>query len=86
MAEQQGRYPLTRAVAFLAKAHGITKAVAHEILGRVGSREWHHVGKYANRVYYYETDLDRWDPDDDELWLDIIDLCLAMQAKSRRAS
>lgn len=52
-AEDDGRYPLTRA----AKAMGISLKTFKEALIHIcyTSAEWHHVSKYANKVDYYDT-------------------------------
>jgi hypothetical protein len=35
---------------------GVTHKQARTILRAVGSSEWHHVGKYANQVDYYDLE------------------------------
>lgn len=52
-AEDNGRYPLTTA----AKKLGITIALFKKAIEYCDykSTEWHHVSKYANRVFYYDT-------------------------------
>lgn len=52
-AEQDGRYPRLRA----AKALGLSPAAFDAGCKAIGyvATEWHHVGKYANEVYYYDT-------------------------------
>ena len=54
-AEVEGRLPLTRAIPVVAKVAGVTRAKAREALLAVHDGEWHHVGKYANKVQYYDT-------------------------------
>lgn len=53
-AEQAGRYPRTRA----AKALGITvqEFKALQSFGSYYPSEWHHVGRYAAQVTYYDPD------------------------------
>lgn len=52
-AERENRYPLTRAAAYL----GISLAAFKNGLSHSGisTNEWHHVGKYANHVDYYDV-------------------------------
>lgn len=52
-AEEEGRLPLTRA----AKAIGLSLNHFKETLklANIKTNEWHHVGKFANRVDYYDT-------------------------------
>lgn len=52
-AEAEGRYSLTRA----AKEMGLSSVAFKAGLAKAGYRstEWHHVGKYANTVDYYDT-------------------------------
>ena len=54
-AEEDGRMPLTRAVAYVAEHAVTTQAIARAVLLRRGTDEWHHVGKYAMPVYYYDA-------------------------------
>lgn len=49
-AERAGRMPATRA----AKAWGFKSA--RELRRWVTTNEWHHVGKYASMVYYYDVE------------------------------
>lgn len=55
-AEAEGRFPISRAAKIVAENAECTIAFARKCLDRIGSSEWHHVGKYAARVYYYETE------------------------------
>lgn len=57
VAESEGRFPLTRAVPILARKLSITQRKARAYLEWKGTCEWHHVGKYANRVDYYDTNV-----------------------------
>ncbi|MBE7443057.1 MAG: hypothetical protein HS119_11445 [Flavobacteriales bacterium] len=52
-AEEEGRFPLTRA----AKVIGLSLNHFKEALklANIKTNEWHHVGKFANRVDYYDT-------------------------------
>lgn len=54
-AEAEGRFPLCEATRRLAKTAGVTQRAAREILKAIGTREWHHVSAYANRVDYYDV-------------------------------
>jgi hypothetical protein len=54
-AEVDGKMPLLRASASVAKSLAITKAAARALVEAAGPCEWHHVGKYAARVDYYDT-------------------------------
>ena len=56
-AETMGSYPLTTAAKVIAKEYGVTQTHARQWLENNGSREWHHVSKYYNETYYYNTDL-----------------------------
>jgi hypothetical protein len=60
-AESQGRLPLTRAVdAVYQRYHcrgRIPRRVIRSFLEQSWEGEWHHVGKYAARVPYYDTTL-----------------------------
>lgn len=53
-AERNGRFPKTRA----AKELGLNTKVFDEARWAINyrSKEWHHVGKYANPVNYYDTE------------------------------
>lgn len=59
-AEREGRYSLTRA----AQCLGISSAAFKKGIKKCSytATEWHHVGKYANRVDYYDTTELRNDP------------------------
>lgn len=52
-AENDGRHPLTRAVAALAAEAEVSKASAKIALEKSWGGEWHHVGKYAQECKYY---------------------------------
>ncbi len=54
-AESNDRLPMTRAVAAIRKRAGCTARQAREACAAVGAAEWHHVGKYAARVNYYDV-------------------------------
>ena len=59
-AEQYGRYPRTRAAESLGVS---TKAFdAGCVKSQYTSHEWHHVGKYAARIDYYDTEELKIDP------------------------
>lgn len=59
-AEENGRLPRIRA----AKALGLSPAAfdAGRLAIRYRSSEWHHVGKFASVVDYYDTKILRGDP------------------------
>ena len=62
IAEENNKLPLTRAIPVVianAAALGVrlTRKDARAILIEAGSSEWHHVGKFANRVDYYATEV-----------------------------
>ena len=54
-AESEGRLPLTRACAAVARATGIKRADAKALLERLHSGEYHHTSKMYNRVKFYNT-------------------------------
>lgn len=60
VAEDEGRLPRTRAAASL----GLSAAAFDAGCAAAGYRpsEWHHVGKYANMVYYYDCEALAADP------------------------
>lgn len=53
IAENENRFPLTRAAAFMNLSIKAFKAGCEKC--KYSPSEWHHVGKYANRVDYYDT-------------------------------
>ena len=53
-AEAQGRFPITRACQVLGLSLAAFRAGCRAL--KYVPREWHHVGKYANRVDYYDTE------------------------------
>jgi len=55
IAEGEGKMPLTRATAALAKLAKITRKEAKAALLKIGPCEWHHVGKYAAETDYYDV-------------------------------
>ena len=59
-AEQYGRYPRTRAAEYLGVSVKAFRAGC--IASRYTSSEWHHVGKYASMVDYYDTEELKNDP------------------------
>lgn len=54
-AENGGRYPLTRAIEVVRREANVTAKAAREALTTTFDGEWHHVGKFASRVDYYDT-------------------------------
>lgn len=58
-AERQGRYPLTVAVRVISRSikgyYKISQQVIRNWLEELGPCEYHHVGRYANCVDYYDT-------------------------------
>ena len=61
VAEADGKMPLTHAVRVVAANLGITQASSRRLLKLVGPCEWHHVGMYARRIDYYDTNIDLYD-------------------------
>lgn len=59
-AENNGRYPRTRAAAALGVS--VKAFDAGRFACGYHTSEWHHVGKYANMVDYYDTNELRGDP------------------------
>jgi hypothetical protein len=55
-AEADGLLPLTRAIRAVAEEAVTTPAIARAVLAWLGASEWHHVGKFASRVDYYDTE------------------------------
>ena len=52
-AESENRYPLTRAASYLRlSVAAFKKGLDH---ANITTSEWHHVGKYANKVDYYDV-------------------------------
>ena len=53
LAEEEGRYPKTRA----AQAMGVNLKIFNMAIqnGIISTDEWHHVGRYAAKVWYYDT-------------------------------
>lgn len=54
-AEGEGKLPLTRAVAELARMSGITQDKARHILKNENPCEWHHTSKHYNTTFYYDV-------------------------------
>lgn len=54
VAESEGRFPMTRAIPVVAKEAGVTRKIARAALIHTYDGEWHHVGRYANEVAYYD--------------------------------
>ena len=57
MAESHGVLPLTQAAKVVAVEIGLTQAAAKALLKLIGRTEWHHSGKYAKEVDYYDTEV-----------------------------
>lgn len=55
-AEDEGRLPISRAVAVVASAVGCTRKVARAALESLGPCEWHHTSKIYNKTMYYDTE------------------------------
>ena len=59
-AQDNGKYPLTIAIKKIYQAiklyYKVPQRIIREWLELMGSHEWHHVGKYAQRVDYYDTE------------------------------
>lgn len=54
-AEHEGKLPLSRAVAVVAREAGCTRKQARAALEAVGPCEWHHTSKKYNPTDYYEV-------------------------------
>ena len=54
-AEVDGRYPITKARAILAKKLNWPVAKSKAFLLHVGTSEWHHTSKFYNRAKYYDV-------------------------------
>jgi hypothetical protein len=54
-AENEGRYPLTKAARIVAKYTDISIKEARSILENIGTVEYHHSSKFYNTVNYYDT-------------------------------
>lgn len=54
VAETEGRSPITRAARTLAELTGCTIAMSRRVLEAIGPCEWHHVGKYAAAVDFFD--------------------------------
>lgn len=59
LAESEERMPLSRAKQAVAIRYDCSQAVAAIALELVHDGEWHHVGKYAAQVAYYDTHDER---------------------------
>jgi hypothetical protein len=81
-AEEEGRYPLTRAIRVVAARYGITKSAARKLLELSWQGEWHHVGKYANEINYYDTNICELCREDDDL-LELVTTFVAESATRR---
>lgn len=57
-AEENDRFPLTKAKKVLAKKLGWTQAKAEQFLKNLGTDEWHHCSKHYNRVDFYDVSDD----------------------------
>lgn len=55
-AESESRYPLTRAIAAVRSQAGVSVKDARAALVAAHDGEWHHVGKFASRVNYYDPE------------------------------
>lgn len=56
-AEEEGRYPLLKAIKVLKQLRpDLTREQSRGLLLLCSSGEWHHVGKFANQVQYYDPD------------------------------
>jgi len=56
-AEENGLYPLTKAVKVVARKAGCTQKEARKVLVELGPREWHHTSKFYNPVDYYDANI-----------------------------
>lgn len=58
LAEQEDKYPLTKACKVLAKKLNWSQAKAKAFLLDFGTKEWHHTSSYYNRTDY--NDVSDW--------------------------
>lgn len=54
-AEDEGRRPMSRAKVEVAAKFGCSQSIAEAALRLLHNGEWHHVGKYATEVAYYDA-------------------------------
>lgn len=54
-AENDGKYPKTRAIQIVRSKTGCTAKRAWVILEEIYDGEWHHSSKYYNAVHYYDA-------------------------------
>lgn len=59
VAESEGRAPMSRAKVTVAAEFGCSQSVAQAALNFLHDGEWHHVGKFANRVDYFDATDER---------------------------
>ncbi len=57
MAEEDKKFPLSRAVRYVSKEAGCTQKKARETLEEIGPCEWHHTSKMYNRTDYYDCNI-----------------------------
>lgn len=55
VAESEGRAPMSRAKVTVAAEFGCSQSIAQAALNMLHDGEWHHVGRYANRVDYFDA-------------------------------
>lgn len=55
VAEAECRLPISRAKIEVAKLYSCPTSTAEAALRKIGTCEWHHVGKFATCVDYYDT-------------------------------
>lgn len=53
-AEREGKLPLSRAIAKVAKTAECTRREARQALAEAGPCEWHHTSSRYNRIDYYD--------------------------------
>jgi len=56
-AEENGRFPITKAKRIVSAKTGITQKTARKVLKSLGTSEYHHTSKYYNTTDYYDTEL-----------------------------
>jgi hypothetical protein len=54
-AEENGRFPITKAIKVVKEATGLSSKIIRERLEASWGGEWHHSSKMYNRVKYYDA-------------------------------
>lgn len=56
-AEDEGRYPMSRAKVIVSRETGVTQKEAAAVLTSLETGEYHHTSKFFNSTNYYDTDV-----------------------------